>query len=220
MSSQTKDLVVISSTDVSNAACRAELLKEYVKGQMDKGKDYGIIPGFTSKPSLFKPGAEKLARLFKLGSRIIETKEVLNLEKNFAMYTYRIEIYLLDSGTVVAQCEGSANSQEKKYMKLRAADVLNTLQKMAQKRAFVGGVISAVGASEFYTQDVEDIAPDKDTEADPVTIKEVLKHLIPTLHEKYRANANKKLEEAGDDVTILQKLHRQVVDAQGKQPAA
>jgi hypothetical protein len=28
---------------------------------------------------------------------------------------------------------------------------------MAQKRAYVGAVISAVGASEFYTQDVEDL---------------------------------------------------------------
>jgi hypothetical protein len=36
------------------------------------------------------------------------------------------------------------------------ADVVNTIQKMAQKRALVAAVLIATGASEFYTQDVED----------------------------------------------------------------
>lgn len=33
----------------------------------------------------------------------------------------------------------------------------NTIMKMAQKRAFVGAVLMATGASEFFTQDVEDL---------------------------------------------------------------
>jgi macrodomain Ter protein organizer (MatP/YcbG family) len=33
----------------------------------------------------------------------------------------------------------------------------NTIQKIAQKRAFVGAILMATGASEFYTQDVEDM---------------------------------------------------------------
>lgn len=33
----------------------------------------------------------------------------------------------------------------------------NTIQKMAQKRAFVGAILIATGASQFYTQDVEDM---------------------------------------------------------------
>lgn len=33
----------------------------------------------------------------------------------------------------------------------------NTIQKMAQKRAFVGAILMATGASEFFTQDVEDM---------------------------------------------------------------
>ena len=40
-----------------------------------------------------------------------------------------------------------------------AADSINTLQKMAQKRAFVGAALVATNASEFFTQDVEDAAP-------------------------------------------------------------
>ena len=37
-------------------------------------------------------------------------------------------------------------------------DLVNTLQKMAQKRAYVQAVLLAVGASAFFTQDVEDLA--------------------------------------------------------------
>lgn len=37
------------------------------------------------------------------------------------------------------------------------ADQVNTIQKMAQKRALVAAVLLAVNASEFFTQDIEDI---------------------------------------------------------------
>lgn len=42
------------------------------------------------------------------------------------------------------------------------ADIINTVQKMADKRAYVAAVLSATGASQFFTQDMEDIggAPD------------------------------------------------------------
>lgn len=153
-----------------------ELLKAFVKSALREGIDYGVVPG-TDKPSLFKPGAEKLARVFKLGCRTVSTDKTLDRKDNFAMFTYRAEIYSLDnSGVVIADCEGSCNSQEKKY-KDRAVyekvqgqqnrvyrgredtpvcDVLNTLMKMAQKRAVVGAVILAVAASDFFTQDIDD----------------------------------------------------------------
>jgi len=37
------------------------------------------------------------------------------------------------------------------------ADQVNTIQKMSQKRALVGAVLLAVNASEFFTQDIEDM---------------------------------------------------------------
>jgi hypothetical protein len=39
-----------------------------------------------------------------------------------------------------------------------AADVVNTIQKMAQQRALIAATLIAVSASEFFTQDVEDSA--------------------------------------------------------------
>lgn len=39
------------------------------------------------------------------------------------------------------------------------ADVVNTVQKMAQKRALIAAILIGVNASEFFTQDVEDMVP-------------------------------------------------------------
>lgn len=38
-----------------------------------------------------------------------------------------------------------------------AADMINTLQKMAQKRSLIGATLIATNASEFFTQDLEDL---------------------------------------------------------------
>jgi hypothetical protein len=40
------------------------------------------------------------------------------------------------------------------------ADTYNTILKMAKKRAFVDGVLSATGASDIFTQDIEDLPHD------------------------------------------------------------
>lgn len=37
------------------------------------------------------------------------------------------------------------------------ADIINTVQKIAQKRAYVGACLSATGASQYFTQDIEDM---------------------------------------------------------------
>lgn len=156
----------ISQADLQGLQERRGLLKQFISSQMRENIDFGVIPGVKS-PSLFKPGAEKLAQLFGYGCRMTLIDKTVDLHMNFAMFTYQAEIYHLRSGTVVAQLEGNCNSQEKKFKdrtdyKTNAkeatpiADVLNTLMKMAQKRAYVGAVIQATGASDFYTQDIDD----------------------------------------------------------------
>jgi len=160
----------VTNADVEVLHLQRQMLKDFVIKQLVKGVDYGVVPG-TKKPSLFKPGAEKLSRLFGMGVRMTRTDRIVDREKNFALYEYRAEVYLLKNDSIIiAQCEGSCNSQEKKYKERTVYaqgqqpkkettpifDILNTLQKMAQKRAYVGGVILAVGASDFFTQDIDD----------------------------------------------------------------
>ncbi len=150
-----------------------KLLKEFVSSQLRKNVDYGVVPG-TKKPCLFKPGGEKIRGLFGLNVTVDCTGNHLDRNGNFAMYTYKAKVFRGEH--LIAECEGSTNSQEQKYKERKVwrydeklkkkveikeatpvCDILNTLQKMAQKRAFVGAVILAVGASDFFTQDIDDI---------------------------------------------------------------
>lgn len=134
-------------------------LKEFISNQLKPGidNDYAVIPG-TKKQSLLQPGAEKIANLFGLGSRIVDSQQTVDIHTQFAMFSYTIEIYHLKTDTKVAQVQGSANNMEVKYQNVPFGRVLNTLQKMAQKRAYVGAVIRATGASDFLTQDMEDFS--------------------------------------------------------------
>ena len=52
---------------------------------------------------------------------------------------------------------GSCNSRERKYLKTDFATNLNTILKMAKKRAFVDAILSATHSSHIFTQDMEDI---------------------------------------------------------------
>lgn len=161
----------ITEASLSDIHARRVLLSKFIYSQMRDRIDFGVIPG-TQNPTLYKPGAEKLAKLFGLGSRIVHREVKVDLEKNFAMASYTVEVYHLQTGTVVSQLEGTCNSQEKKYKERKiydrqtrketgveptpVGDILNTIGKMAQKRAYVGAIIQATGASDFYTQDVDD----------------------------------------------------------------
>jgi hypothetical protein len=168
MEQQTTNVAVIEpqSTSLSvgfNRQALSELteqramLVEFIGSQLREGidGDFAKIPG-TPKKSLLKPGAEKIANLFRLGSRIVNSSRDIDSADNFVMFTYLVEVYHIPTNRVISQCEGSANSKEKKYASAKPMDIVNTLQKMAQKRAFVGAVITATGASDFFTQDMEE----------------------------------------------------------------
>jgi hypothetical protein len=108
--------------------------------------------------------------MFGIGVRLSFEGSRSRSARHFAMFSYMAEAYNLQTGVALAQCEGSCNSQEKKYRERTVkglkeatpiADVMNTLQKMAQKRAYVGAIIQATGASDLFTQDI-DSAEDAD----------------------------------------------------------
>ena len=48
----------------------AQKVKEAMAQAMSADVHYGVIPGTRGKPSLWKPGAEKLCSLFRLGTQI------------------------------------------------------------------------------------------------------------------------------------------------------
>lgn len=149
--------VRLTKAALQEMAEQRTLLVEFIGSQLVQGidNDYAVIPG-TKKRSLLQPGAQKIANIYKLGDRIAKYNEVKDYDAGYFQADYTIEIYDLRSGTVLGQCEGSCNSFEKKYKSVAMADVINTVKKMAQKRAYVGAVIKATALSDSFTQDVEE----------------------------------------------------------------
>ena len=103
---------------VRQAVDRFNHVVEFVRTVMREGVDYGVIPG-TDKPTLLKPGAEKLCTLFGLTSRFEIVRAVedwTGAEHNgepFFFYLYRCRLQRGDM--IIAEGDGSANSWEQKY---------------------------------------------------------------------------------------------------------
>ncbi len=136
---------------------RVEMLKQFVREHMVEGEDYGVIPGASNKPTLFKPGAEKLNAIFGLAPLLEITSRVEDWEAGFAAYEVKVTLLNKRTGGIEAEGIGSCNSRERRYKNQDAANVANTLLKMAKKRALVDATLSATRASGTFTQDLEDV---------------------------------------------------------------
>jgi hypothetical protein len=88
-----------------------DLVLQVMGGCMAKDQDYGIVPG-TDKPSLWKPGGEKLMLVFRLSSR--PTVEDLS-GPDERRYRVMTEIIHVPSGNVVAYGVGEASTNEAKW---------------------------------------------------------------------------------------------------------
>jgi hypothetical protein len=90
------------------------LIREYVNKHMVEGIDYGVIPG-TDKPTLLKPGAEKLVDLFSVEPVYEVTTRIEDWDKGLFHYEMRVRLQERTSGIVRAEGMGSANSREGRY---------------------------------------------------------------------------------------------------------
>ena len=195
-----------------------------VKETLIEGHDFGTIPG-TNKPTLLKPGAEKINKLLGLEEHydILESTE--DWDKPRFAYTVRSRLVRSASGQTVVEGLGECNSYESKYRwrylnrscpscgqesiiqgkaeygggwvcfkkkggcgakfndqdtsitgqkigRVENDDIfsqVNTILKMAKKRALVDASLSAGRLSDIFTQDMEDLGNDK---TEPTASKE------------------------------------------------
>lgn len=149
---------MLVSPEVAEAAIRK--LQDFIKNQMKEGTDYGIIPGTGKKPTLLKPGAEKLCSIYGYAICVDVIDKTFDLENGFICYEVKATLRSKDTGAIVAEGVGCCNSQEKKYLNVRPADSANTVLKMAKKRGLIDATLSATRSSGLFTQDVEDMEPD------------------------------------------------------------
>lgn len=81
---------------------------------MVSGQDFGVIPG-TDKPTLLKPGAEKITKLLGLSDdyEIVEKMEDWN--RPLFRYLIKCRLTSVRTGTLVSAGLGECNSMESKY---------------------------------------------------------------------------------------------------------
>lgn len=148
---------LIESVNLQGMQSSIQKIKQFqalVQSQFTQNHDFGIIPG-TGKPTLLKPGAEKLIMLLGLTTEF----EIIESERDFdeGFFQYQVRCTLLKNGVSVTQGFGSCNTMEKKYLKQDPYTMDNTVLKMAKKRALVDAALLVGSLSDVFTQDIEDM---------------------------------------------------------------
>lgn len=164
---------------------QVRLIQEVMQAVMREGTHYGVIPG-CAKPSLWKPGAEKLLVTFRIATESIVDDLSTQDEARYRVTRRGAAIH---SGLFVGSAVGECSSSEEKYkwrfasckaefeatpedrrrlkykrdgsaieqIRTNHADVANTILKMADKRAYVALALNTTAASDIFTQDIEDL---------------------------------------------------------------
>lgn len=150
-------LSLIDSIDVSSVQTTLAKIGQFqtiVQNSLKSGHDYGVIPG-TGKPSLLKPGAEKILMLMGITSEYEVTERIQDYDKGF--FAFSVKCTLTKSGTPITEGLGHCNTKEKKYINQDPFTLANTCLKMAKKRAQIDATLTVASLSEIFTQDIEDI---------------------------------------------------------------
>lgn len=137
--------------------------QQVIQKTLHQGHDFGIIPG-TSKPTLLKPGAEKILMMMGLRSEFDIVDSTRDFEKGFFQYQVRCKLY--KGEMLITEGLAACNTREKKYIKMDPFTMDNTVLKMAKKRALVDASLLVGSLSDVFTQDLEDmdLAGDKASE--------------------------------------------------------
>lgn len=151
--------VLTLALTLDQAKKRVDELQKFVQAVMVHGIDYGTIPN-TPKPTLFKAGAEKLCEVYALAPQVSVTARMEDWENGFFAYEVKVTLISKRTGVLIAEGIGSCNSKEKRYRNQDQFSIVNTVLKMAKKRALVDAVLSATRSSGLFSQDLEDLADD------------------------------------------------------------
>jgi hypothetical protein len=164
---------------------QVQAIQQVMKAVMKSGSHYGTVPGCGDKPTLLKPGAEKIMMTFRIG---IDPEVEDMSTPDCIRYRVRGRMFSILDGRTLGYGVGECSSDETKYkwrasfndaefdatdpdrrrikqskygatkqVRAEIADVANTILKMAKKRAQVDGVLTVTAASDIFTQDLEDI---------------------------------------------------------------
>lgn len=158
------ELAIVCQADVqalSETLKKIEGFQGLIRSQLAEGQDYGVIPGCGTKPTLLKPGAEKITMLLGLRSRYEIVREEERFEDGFFFYLVKASL-ISSAGEIVAEGLGSCNTMESRFRKRDGSwkdpySGANVALKMARKRALVDAALTVGSLSNLFTQDIEDM---------------------------------------------------------------
>ncbi len=90
---------------------QVQLIQEVMKAVMEKDVHYGIIPG-TPKPTLYKPGSEKLLSTFRIG---VEPETIDLSTPDEVRYQVKARGFSQETGGLLGVGIGECSSNEEKY---------------------------------------------------------------------------------------------------------
>lgn len=108
-------LAVTPQVEASELKQRLDVIREAQQKAMRPEVDYGVIPGTGSKPTLLKPGAEKLSVLFQLDVQLENEKEWG--PGDHLTVVSKATVYHAPTGSRLGYGEGICTTREKKYGK-------------------------------------------------------------------------------------------------------
>jgi len=152
-----KSIAIIDNVQLQQVQATMAKIRQFqqiIRQSFVEGHDYGVIPN-TDKPTLLKPGAEKILMLLGLRSEFDIVDSTRDFEKGF--FEYQIRCRLLHGDMIITEGLGAANTREAKYRKGDPYTLDNTVLKMAKKRALVDAALLVGSLSDIFTQDIEDM---------------------------------------------------------------
>lgn len=113
---QDSGVVLMPVMNIQAAKKRLAEFQEFVREYLVEGEDFGTIPG-TAKPTLLKPGADKLCELYGLADdfTIESRREDYTADPPLFDYTLKCTLTTRRDGRLVGTGFGSCNSWEGKY---------------------------------------------------------------------------------------------------------
>lgn len=157
---ETNSMMLIEGLSLNRVSGTMKAIADFqkvVKETLQEDLDYGASFKGSKKPSLLKPGAEKILMLLGLSSEYDIMEKIQDYQEGFFAYT--IKCTLLKGNTPITEGLGHCNSKERKYEGDNQDKYMlgNTCLKMAKKRAQVDAALTVGSLSNIFTQDLEDM---------------------------------------------------------------
>jgi len=92
---------------------QVNLIQHVLKEVMQDGQHFGTIPGCGDKPTLLKPGAEKILMTFRIAAE--PEVEVIELGEGHREYRVSTRLTSINSGTFLGKGVGTCSTTESKW---------------------------------------------------------------------------------------------------------